>query len=265
MTQVAADVPGLPPEKIDAKLGDTDLPEAPISAGSMSTASVGPAVQQAALQVKQKLLKMALADPQSPIYGASSGDADFSNGKVFVKSSPAKSESYLPILARNGNQPIEAVAKVKPQLNEKEFSSHSFGAVFAEVSVDPRLGTVRPRRIVAVYDVGRIINEKLAPSQFIGGIVWGISLALHEDTQIDPHDGRIVNANLADYRVPVNADIGEIDISTIGIPDPHLDSLGVRGIGEIAITGTGADIVNAIDHATGKRIRELPVTREKLL
>jgi xanthine dehydrogenase YagR molybdenum-binding subunit len=101
--------------------------------------------------------------------------------------------------------------------------------------------------------------------QAIGGIVWGISLALHEDTQIDPHDGRIVNANLADYRVPVNADIGEIDISTIGIPDPHLDSLGVRGIGEIAITGTGADIVNAIDHATGKRIRELPVTREKLL
>jgi xanthine dehydrogenase YagR molybdenum-binding subunit len=265
MTQVAADVLGLPPDRIDAKLGDTDLPEAPISAGSMSTASVGPAVQQAALQAKQKLLEMAITDPQSPVYGVSLDDVDFSDGNVFVKSSPATSEPYPRILARRGNQPVEAVAKVKPQLNEKEFSSHSFGAVFAEVSVDPRLGTVRHRRIVAVYDVGRIINEKLAQSQFIGGIVWGVSLALHEDTQVDPRNGRIVNANLSDYRVPVNADIGEIDVSTIGIPDPHLDSLGVRGIGEIGITGTGAAIVNAIYHATGKRVRELPVTPDKLL
>jgi xanthine dehydrogenase YagR molybdenum-binding subunit len=265
MTQVAAGVLALPPGRIDAKLGDTDLPEAPISAGSMSTASVGPAVQQAALQVKRKLLEMAITDPQSPVYGVSLDDVDFSDGNVFVKSSPAISEPYPRFLARRGNQPVEAVAKVKPQLNEKEFSSHSFGAVFAEVSVDPRLGTVRHRRIVAVYDVGRIINEKLAQSQFIGGIVWGVSLALHEDTQVDPRNGRIVNANLSDYRVPVNADIGEIDVSTIGIPDPHLDSLGVRGIGEIGITGTGAAIVNAIYHATGKRVRELPVTPDKLL
>lgn len=265
MTQVAADVLGLPPERVDARLGDTDLPEAPISAGSMSTASVGPAVKEAALQAKQKLLEMAIADPRSPVHGLNSDDVDFSDGKVFMKSSPAKSESYTTLLSRHGDQPIEATAKVKPQLNEKEFSSHSFGAVFAEVSVDPRLGTVRTRRIVAVYDVGRVINEKLAKSQFIGGIVWGVSLALHEDTHVDPRDGRIVNANLADYRVPVNADIGEIDVSAINIPDPNLDSIGARGIGEIGITGTGAAVVNAIYHATGKRIRELPVTPDKLL
>jgi xanthine dehydrogenase YagR molybdenum-binding subunit len=265
MTQVAADVLGLSPDRVDAKLGDTDLPEAPISAGSMSTASVGPAVQQAALLTKQRLLEMAVADPESPLHGMSPNDLGFKDGNVFVNSSPAASEPYTRILARHGNQPVEAIAKVKPELNEKEFSSHSFGAVFAEVSADPRLGTVRARRIVAVYDVGRIVNEKLARSQFIGGIVWGVSLALHEDTQVDPRNGRIVNANLSDYRVPVNADIGEIDVSTIGIPDPRLDSLGVRGIGEIGITGTAAAIVNAIYHATGKRVRELPVTPDKLL
>jgi xanthine dehydrogenase YagR molybdenum-binding subunit len=265
MTLVTSDVLGLSPERIDAKLGDTDLPEAPISAGSMSTASVGPAVQQAAIQAKQKLLQLAIVDPQSPVYGVNADEAEFSNGNVFLKGSPTRTEPYTALLARHAGEPIEAIAKVNPQLDEKEFSSHSFGAVFAEVAVDPALGTVRTRRIVAVYDVGRIINEKLARSQFIGGIVWGVSLALHEDTQVDPRDGRIVNANLADYRVPVNADIGEIDVSAINIPDTKLDSLGARGIGEIGITGTGAAVVNAIFHATGKRVRELPVTPDKLL
>jgi xanthine dehydrogenase YagR molybdenum-binding subunit len=124
---------------------------------------------------------------------------------------------------------------------------------------------VRTRRIVAVYDVGKVINQKLARSQFIGGIVWGISLALQEDTAVDPRNGRIMNANLADYHVPVNADIGEIDVSAIDIPDPRLDSLGARGIGEIGITGTGAAIANAIFHATGKRVRDLPITPDKLV
>ena len=121
------------------------------------------------------------------------------------------------------------------------------------------------RRIVAVYDVGKIVNQKLARSQFIGENVWGVGLALMEDTQVDPRDGRIMNANLADYHVPVNADIGEIDVSAIDIPDTQLDTLGARGIGEIGITGTGAAIANAIFHATGKRVRDLPITPDKLL
>lgn len=265
MTQVAADVLGISPSLIDARLGDTNYPEAPISAGSMSTASVGPAVQQAAIQVRQKLLQMAIGDSRSPIYGAGPEDADLKDGKIFLKSAPGKSEPYSTFILRNGNQPIEAIAKVKPQLNEKEFSCHSFGAIFAEVAVDPDLGMVRTRRIIAVYDVGKVINEKLARSQFIGGIVWGVSLALHEDTAVDPRNGRIMNANLADYHVPVNADIGEIDVSAIDIPDPRLDSLGARGIGEIGITGTGAAIANAIFHATGKRVRDLPITPDKLI
>jgi xanthine dehydrogenase YagR molybdenum-binding subunit len=124
---------------------------------------------------------------------------------------------------------------------------------------------VRVPRIVAVYDVGKLINEKTAKSQFIGGIVWGISLALHEDTHVDPGNGRILNANLAEYHVPVNADIGSIEVSAIDIPDTKIDPLGARGIGEIGITGTGAAIANAIYHATGKRVRDLPITPDKLM
>jgi xanthine dehydrogenase YagR molybdenum-binding subunit len=265
MTQVAADVLGLSPDLIDARLGDTNYPEAPISAGSISTASVGPAVQQAAIQARQNLLQMAIADPRSPAHGANIDEAVFKHGKIFRKSSPGKGEQYTALLARNGNRPVEAMANVKPQLNQKEFSCHSFGAVFAEVAVDPNLGMVRTRRIVAVFDVGKVINEKLARSQFIGGIVWGISLALHEDTAVDWRYGRVMNANLADYHLPVNADIGEIHVSALDIPDPKLDSLGARGIGEIGITGTGAAIANAVFHATGRRVRDLPITPDKLI
>jgi xanthine dehydrogenase YagR molybdenum-binding subunit len=230
----------------------------------MSTASVGPAVQQAALQARQKLIEVAVNDLHSPVHRAKVEDIDFKDGKIFRKSSAAKGERYTAMLARRG-QPIEATAEVKPQLDPKKSSCHSFGAVFAEVGVDPDLGMVRTRRIIAVFDVGKIMNEKLARSQFIGGIVWGVSLALLEDTNVDSRNGRIMNANLADYHVPVNADIGEIDVSAIDIPDMQLDTLGARGIGEIGITGTGAAIANAIFHATGKRVRDLPITPDKLL
>jgi xanthine dehydrogenase YagR molybdenum-binding subunit len=266
MTQVAADSLGIDPGLVDAELGDTTLPHAPISAGSMSTASVTPAVQAAAAQARDKLLSLAASDSRSPAYAASVDQIDFQSGKVFRKSSPGKSETFSTLLARNGNPPIEATASVAPDPNNKKgFSSHSFGAIFVEVSVDPRLGIVRVPRIVAVYDVGKIINQKTANSQFIGGIVWGISLALHEDTYIDGGTGRILNANLAEYHVPVNADIGSIDVSALDVPDPKINPLGARGIGEIGITGTGAAVGNAIFHATGKRVRDLPITPDKLL
>jgi xanthine dehydrogenase YagR molybdenum-binding subunit len=134
-----------------------------------------------------------------------------------------------------------------------------------EVAVDPQLGIVRVPRVVAVYDVGKLLNEKTGKSQFIGGIVWGISLALYEDIHIDSHSGRIVNANLAEYHVPVNADVGNIEVSAIDVPDTRVDPLGARGIGEIGITGAGAAVANAIYHATGKRVRDLPITPDKLL
>ena len=241
MTEVAADVLGVPPSLIDAQLGDTSLPPAPISAGSMSTASVSPAVRAAAEQVKQKLTALA-GQPGMP-----------------------KAETFRDLVKRNGGQPVEAVAKTEPQIKPQEAPCHSFGAIFAEVAVDRDFGTTRVRRVVAVYDVGRIVNRKTANSQFIGGIVWGISLALHERTDIDWRYGRITNPDLASYLVPVNADIPEIHASALDIPDYKLDTVGARGIGEIGITGTGAAIANAIFHATGKRVRNVPITPDKLI
>jgi xanthine dehydrogenase YagR molybdenum-binding subunit len=266
LTEVAAAALAMPANLVDARLGDTVLPPAPISAGSMSTASVTPAVQAAAATAKEKLLNLAISDRESPVHGLGIDEVAFDGGKIFPKAWPQKSESFADLLARHGNQPVEAIAKVQPDPNMKEkVSAHSFGAVFAEVAVDPRVGMPRVRRVVAVFDVGKIVNEKLARSQFIGGIVWGIGLALHEDTYVDWRNGRIANANLAEYHVPTNADVGEIDVSAMDIPDTNMNPLGVRGIGEIGITGTGAAIANGVFHATGKRIRQLPITPDKLL
>jgi xanthine dehydrogenase YagR molybdenum-binding subunit len=205
-----------------------------------------------------------VADQSSPLYGASAGDVTFDGGKVALKSDANKNESFTTLLQRNGNKPIDATASTKPLL-DFHTPCHSFGAIFAEVAVDADLGTTEVKRIVAVYDVGRIINRKLARSQFIGGIIWGISLALYEDTRVDWRYGRITNASLADYHVPVNLGTPEIDVEALDIPDYQLDSVGARGIGEIGITGTGAAICNAIYHATGKRVRNLPVTPDKLI
>jgi xanthine dehydrogenase YagR molybdenum-binding subunit len=268
ITQVAAETLGVPPEIIDVKIGDTTLPKAPISAGSMSTVSVTPAIQAASAQAREKLIALAVRDRQSPVSGAGNDQADIfdiKDGKIFLKSSPEKAEPFAALIARHGNQPVDGNASLKPTLDQKKFAAHSFGAVFAEVAVDSRIGVTRVRRIVAVFDVGKIINHKTAQSQFIGGIVWGISLALLEDSHADARLGRFVNANLAEYLVPVNADIPDIDVTALDIPDMKLDPLGARGIGEIGITGTGAAVANAIYHATGKRVRDLPITPDKLL
>ena len=264
LTQIAADVLRVPAAMIDARLGDTDLPPAPISAGSMSTASVGPAVKAAAENARQKLIALAVADRGSPLYRARPEEVAFDGGRVTLKSDPGKSETFAAILRRHGDQPVEATAATKPLL-DPQTPCHSFGAIFAEVGVDADLGMTRVKRVVAVYDVGRIVNRQTARSQFIGGVVWGISLALYEDTHVDWGYGRITNANLADYHVPVNADIPEIDVEALDTPDYQLDSVGARGIGEIGITGAGAAICNAIFHATGKRVRDLPVTPDKLV
>ncbi len=265
MTEVAADTLKMSPRLITAVLGDTNLPPAPISAGSMTTASVGPAVREAALRLRSQLITMAMQDAKSPVHGANESDIEIQDGKISLKSAPGRGETLKSLLARHGNQPVEASAQVEPEVNKDQYSVHSFGAVFAEVAVDPDVRMVRVRRVVAVFDVGKVLNEKLGRSQFIGGIVWGISLALFEDTHVDWRNGRITNANLADYLVPVNRDIGEIDVSALDVPDTKLDSLGARGIGEIGTTGTGAAVANAIFHATGRRVRDLPITPDKLL
>ena len=176
---------------------------------------------------------------------------------------PSVGETVAAFAGRQA-QPLQERAQAKPGDERSKYAFHSFGAVFAEVHVDRDLGVIRVPRIVATYDVGRLLNAKTAQSQLRGGIVWGVSMALHEHTMLDTRVGRFVNANLADYHIPVNADIQVLDVNFVGVPDPYMNPLGVRGIGEIGITGVAAAIANGVYHATGKRIRALPITVDKL-
>jgi xanthine dehydrogenase YagR molybdenum-binding subunit len=266
MTQIAADALGLAPEQVRFELGDTRLPPSPVSGGSMTAASAGSAVHEAARACRQELVRLAIADPGSPVSRAAEAAVRTENGRVFLASDPAKAESYEALLRRNSGRPIEGWARnLGPGPESKQYSMHAFGATFAEVHVDAELGQIRVPRVVAAYAAGRMLNAKTARSQLIGGLVWGVSMALLEATLIDPHTGRILNADLAEYHVPVNADIGDIDVIMIDEDDPHVNPIGAKGIGEIGITGIPAALANAVYHATGVRVRELPITLDRLL
>ncbi|HEV3428564.1 MAG TPA: xanthine dehydrogenase family protein molybdopterin-binding subunit [Paraburkholderia sp.] len=265
MTQVAADALGFPPERIHFALGDSSLPRAPGSGGSQSAASVSPAVQAAASAARDKLIALAVADRASPVYGATPADVTVADGWVVLRADTSRRDPAAAIIARAGGQPIEAQASAKPGAEKQQYAFHSFGAVFAEVHVDAELGTLRVARIVGVYDVGQVLNAKTARSQLMGGMVWGISTALQEEGLLDTRTGRFVNGNFAEYHVPVNADIGDLDVLFVGAPDLRFNALGVRGIGEIGITGVPAAIANAVYHATGVRVRDLPITLDKVM
>jgi xanthine dehydrogenase YagR molybdenum-binding subunit len=264
MTQIAADALGMPIARIRFELGDTSFPEAPVSGGSQTTASVGPAVHEAARTLRDKLIAAALGDSASRLHGLTLNDIDTADGWLFAKSDPARRDAMIDVAKRAGD-PIKADASADQGDEKKRYSMHAFGAVFVEVHVDPDLGTVRVPRIVGAYGVGRVMNRKTTHSQLMGGIVWGVGMGLMEKTEMDWRVGRAVNANLADYHVPVNADIGEIDITVVDEVDPYINELGAKGVGEIGITGVAAAIANAVYHATGKRIRDLPITPDKLI
>lgn len=265
MTQIAADALALKPEDVRFELGDTDFPPNPVSAGSMTASSTGPAVHLAATAARQKLIQMAIADPASPLHGVADGDVRASDGRLSLAGDASKGESYATLIARNGGTAVEARVDARGAEEQKEYSMHSFGAVFVEVRVDRDLGLVRVPRMVGAYGAGKILNAKTAKSQMIGGMVWGVGMALLEETRIDTRTGRYMNADLAEYHVPVNADVGSIDVTFVEEHDPIVNPLGVKGIGEIGITGVAAAIANAVYNATGKRVRDLPITLDKLL
>jgi len=264
MAQVAAATLGFPLKRVRAELGDTRFPEAPVSGGSQSAASVTPAVQAAALALRGKLIDLAIADEASPVFQAPVGDVVIEAGSVGLRTARRR-EPLAAALARHGGGEIVAEASAAPGAEAKQYSMHSFGAVFAEVRVDPDLRTIRVPRVVARYSVGRLVNEKTGRSQLLGGVVWGIGMALMEESVLDERYGRIVNANLAEYHVPTNADIGVIDVDVVPEFDPHIGPLGARGIGEIGITGVAAAIANAVYHAVGVRVRSLPLSIDKIL
>ena len=265
MAQTAADGLGLDPHLVEVQLGDSNLPKAPVSGGSQSAASIGPAIKDAAMQAKLKIAQIAIDDPHSPLHGAKVADIAAKDGALFNKTAPQLSDSYAAILGRNGGKAIEAMGSAEPGEDHTAMSAHSFGAVFVEVAVDADTSMVEVRRVVATYDIGTLMNKTTGNNQLVGGIVWGVSTALHEESHLDNAYGRYVNANLAEYHVPVNADIGSIDVTVLGIPDTKFNPLGARGIGEIGITGAAAAVGNAIFHATGKRVRSFPITLDKIM
>ena len=265
MAQQAAAGLGIDPKLVEVKLGDSTLPKAPVSGGSQSSASVLPAIDDATSQLKLKLIDLAINDQSSPLHGLQAAECEVQHGRLISKSEPGKADSLVELISRNHNQPVEAHGQAEPSQSKDAMTTQSWGAVFAEVAVDRYTGMVKVRRMVGVYDIGVLLNEKTGLNQLMGGITWGISFATHEHGVVDAKTGRIVNANLAEYHVPVNADVGTIDVSVVGIPDLKFNPVGSRGIGEIGITGAAGAVANAIYNATGKRIREYPITPDKLL
>ncbi|MFF3373753.1 xanthine dehydrogenase family protein molybdopterin-binding subunit [Streptomyces sp. NPDC002680] len=263
-SQVAADALGLTMRNVTFQLGDSTMPVAPPHGGSQTMINVGSAVQDGCDKVRLQAIKLAVEDKDSPLYGADADDIVVRAGRLHRSNDPARGETYRQLLARNNRTHLEVLGSWTP--GEARHSMYTYGAIFAEVAVDARLGLVRVRRMLGVFDAGRIISPKLADSQALGGMVGGIGAALLEHTATDHRDGRIVNADLANYLVPVNADIPELrGIFLDGGQDLEADPIGVKGLGEIVYIGVAPAIANAVFNATGRRVRELPITVEAMI
>jgi xanthine dehydrogenase YagR molybdenum-binding subunit len=269
MALVAADTLGLPPEQITARLGDSSLPTSPVEGGSWAAASSGAAVQLACQSVAKKLLKAAEKVEGRPLGGASLDEVVFADGRMTLKSDAGKSVGVIEAMRAAELAVIEeeetASSGIKDLISMSRKSRNTHSAIFCEVRVDEELGQVRVTRIVNAVAAGRIINPKTARSQILGGVVMGIGMALHEETLADSKLGRWMNHNLAEYHVPAHADVEAIDVIFVDEHDPEVTPLGVKGVGEIGIVGTAAAVANAIYHATGKRIRSLPITIDRLM
>jgi xanthine dehydrogenase YagR molybdenum-binding subunit len=260
--QVAADRLGLSLDDVTLNYGDSTLPGVVLAGGSQQTAAIGAAVMAANDKLKAELLKLAGND--SPLAGLSTDEVEGGDGGLASLEDPTRRESYASILARAQRAEVSVEAEASKPTEAQHWSMHSFSAVFAEVRVNAVTGETRVSRLLGSFDCGRILNPKTAASQFRGGMIMGLGLALMEETEFDERKGRVMNPSLAEYHVPVHLDVPAIDVIWTDIPDPHAP-MGAHGIGEIGITGTGAAICNAVFNATGKRVRDLPLTLDKLL
>jgi xanthine dehydrogenase YagR molybdenum-binding subunit len=259
MKQVGAQVLGMAPHAVTFDLGDTAFPPAFVSAASATVPSVGSAVVRAATAARDAIIAIAVAQEGSPLHGVEPGRIGVGDGYLFVTRQPWRRISHRAVLTAHG-RPVEVTSSpVPPPLG------YSTGAVYVEVRITPRTGRLRVTRAVGVYDPGRVLNRQTARSQAIGGLIWGIGIALTEHTLVDAKLGRVVTPNLSGYLVPVNADVPDLEVDFIDEPDPDSPTLGARGFGETPSTGMTAAIGNAVHHATGRRIRDLPITPDKII
>ena len=266
LAQIAADGLGLDIDQVEFKSGTSDLPDAGIAGGSAHTATAGMAIHHAGAAVIAKLADLATGDKRSPLFGAGNAGVLARDGRLFRRDDEMRSESYADILGRAGLTQIEARGKgAADPAAQSIYAMHAHGAVFAEVKVDPDLGQIRVTRLVGAFAAGRIINPRLVRSQIFGGMIWGVSFALHEQAVVDRRSGRTLNADLAEYHVPVNADLPSLEALMIDEYDPHVNALGIKGVGEIGVTGSAGAIANAVWHATGIRVRRFPIRIDDLV
>jgi xanthine dehydrogenase YagR molybdenum-binding subunit len=264
MAQVAADMLGLPIDNISVKLGDSTLPQCPVEGGSWIASSVCNAIANTARAVRGDLLELAKATKDSPLSGAGVDDVALVDGKIVSKRDANRAVSIASAMQSGKAERITREETNMPA-EDKSHAHNVHSAIFAEVKVDEELGVIRVTRVVKAVAAGRILNPKTAHSQIMGGVVWGIGMALHEETLYDHRFGRVMNANIAEYHVPVNADIHDIKVIFVDEPDEMVNPLGIKGLGEIGIVGVAAAIANAVYHATGKRVRDLPITLDKVV
>ncbi len=264
MAQVTADMLGLPIENISVKLGDSTLPKCPLEGGSWLAATVCNAIANTARAVRGNILKLAKKMKDPPFADESADDVALVDGNIVSKRDASRSASIASVMQSGNAERIACEETNKPD-EDKSHARNVHSAIFAEVRVDEALGVVRITRVVNAVAAGRIVNLKTARSQIMGGVVWGIGMALHEETLYDHRFGRVMNANIAEYHVPVNADIHDIDVIFVDEPDALVNPLGIKGLGEIGIVGVAAAIANAVYHATGKRVRDLPITLDKVI
>jgi xanthine dehydrogenase YagR molybdenum-binding subunit len=262
MAQVAADMLGLPLDNVTVRLGDSTLPQAPVEGGSWTAASISHAIAKTAEDVRKELLRLARTIPNSPLAGSKLNDTALIDGGIVDKET-GRAVSIADVMRHGAVDRIERESTVTFK-DSKSHAGNTHSAIFAEVKVDEELGVIRVTRVVNAVAAGRILNTKTAHSQIMGAVVWGIGMALHEETLLDHDFGRIMNANIAEYHVPVNADVHDIEVIFVDEPDAIINPLGIKGVGEIGIVGVAAAIANAIYHATGKRVRDLPITIDKL-
>ena len=263
MAQVAADMLGLPMENITIKLGDSTLPQSPVEGGSWIAASVSNGIATTADAIREELLRLAKQMPNSPFADAGPDEVALADGKLVSRLDASRAVSIVDAMRHGAVDRIEQ-EKSTTFANDGSKAHNTHSAVFTEVKVDEQLGVIRVTRVVNAVAAGRILNTKTARSQIMGGVVWGIGMALHEETLLDHTFGRVMNANIAEYHVPVNADVHDIKVIFVDEPDATINQLGIKGLGEIGIVGVAAAIANAVYHATGKRVRDLPITLDKL-